>query len=374
MTTATPREALIGKFTHRTFDCRICGEPHLNRQPLGITGMPWEPGAYVVANESGDVAWAPAHPENIAVAAVLEREVATAAAPQNGTGNGAPSPEVRGGILDAAREIVAAHVAEHHAEADRAPLPQPSARAQAMLGKVREAAEVEVAAHLAAGRPVHGVRDGKPVTIEPLPQQTPIPSAVAPVDAADGFANRVAPSGGDSEPRKGSEQSVRSDLVWSGGRVHLRACGTEYRGCAPDCPAAASDASAAPDPEPPKRANYIGAPHFFELNNACRVLVDAFGYHIYLVGSALDRRDYRDVDVRAILPDEEYARLFPGLSGNPSLNAMWSLLCSSISLWLAQRTGLPIDFQIQQQTEANAANAHRRGKRHPLGMFLEPKP
>lgn len=115
------------------------------------------------------------------------------------------------------------------------------------------------------------------------------------------------------------------------------------------------------------RANYIPAPHYFNLNQACRVLVDAFGSHIYLVGSSIDRRDFRDVDVRCILPDEDYAKLFPGLTGNnPSWSALWSVMCSSISLWLSQHSGLPIDFQIQQETEANAGN---NGPRQPLGLF-----
>lgn len=122
-----------------------------------------------------------------------------------------------------------------------------------------------------------------------------------------------------------------------------------------------------------KRANFIPSPHYFNLNMACRTLTEAFGWHVYLVGSAIERRDYRDVDVRLILPDEEYARLFPGLSGNPTLSALWSLMCSSISLYLSQHSGLPVDFQIQQQTEANAAHPEAAA-RHPLGIFLVPKP
>lgn len=119
------------------------------------------------------------------------------------------------------------------------------------------------------------------------------------------------------------------------------------------------------------RANYLPAPHYFMLNMACRALTEAFGYNVYLVGSSIERRDYRDVDVRCILEDGEYERLFPGLSGNPTLNALWSVMCSSISLYLSQQSGLPVDFQIQKQSEANAID--RRTPRHPLGIFLEAK-
>lgn len=118
-----------------------------------------------------------------------------------------------------------------------------------------------------------------------------------------------------------------------------------------------------------KRANFIGAPEFYNLQCACAVLVQAFGYHIYLVGSSLERRDFRDVDVRCILEDEEFDRLFPNLKGSSyNTNAFWSLICAAVSEWLSTRTNLKIDFQIQRQTEANAEND---GQRHILGLFLK---
>src|SRR4029077_18922075 len=72
-------------------------------------------------------------------------------------------------------------------------------------------------------------------------------------------------------------------------------------------------ASALPSPGPAtKKASYIGAPACFALEQACQILRDAFGeYGIYLVGSALERADWRDVDVRYILSDEAFAALFP---------------------------------------------------------------
>lgn len=120
-----------------------------------------------------------------------------------------------------------------------------------------------------------------------------------------------------------------------------------------------------------KRANFIRAPHFFNLNMACRALAEAFDNHIYLVGSSLERRDYGDVDVRCILPDDDFDRLFPNLCGSPSRDPLWSLMCSSISLYLSQHSDLPVDFQIQRMTEANA---EFEGPRHALGIFYMPKP
>lgn len=117
-----------------------------------------------------------------------------------------------------------------------------------------------------------------------------------------------------------------------------------------------------------KRANWLGAPAAYDLNQACRTVWDAFGGSVYLVGSCLTKRNHRDVDVRVILSDDEYARMFPGMGSTPSRDAFWSLLCTSISMWLSARSGLPVDFQIQQQTAAN--EEYPKQARHPIGFFL----
>lgn len=116
------------------------------------------------------------------------------------------------------------------------------------------------------------------------------------------------------------------------------------------------------------RANFLGAPAAFNLNLACRALSEAFGHAVYLVGSALERRDYRDVDVRCLLDDDEFDRLFPGCPSATQYHPAWSLLCCAISEWLAARTGLPIDFQFQKRTKANAEFPD--GARQPYGVAL----
>lgn len=129
--------------------------------------------------------------------------------------------------------------------------------------------------------------------------------------------------------------------------------------------------------EPPKkyRANYLPAPHYFALNQAATLVNAAFGgFGCYLVGSCLERQNYRDVDVRLILEDAAYDRWFGASNGN--LNGvhdpLWSLLCLSVSEWLKAQTGLPIDFQIQRQTQANEKHSRKDGcKRSALGLFLD---
>ena len=128
-----------------------------------------------------------------------------------------------------------------------------------------------------------------------------------------------------------------------------------------------------------KRANWVPAPAFFNLNMACIAINKAFsehGYGCYLVGSAITRRDFRDVDVRFIVSDEDWSAMFGTDSADrPDLNPRWSVMCASISCWLQQQTGLPVDFQFQQQTAANAEFSREEGHtREPLGMFHHPNP
>jgi UDP-glucose 4-epimerase len=61
-------------------------------------------------------------------------------------------------------------------------------------------------------------------------------------------------------------------------------------------------AKAAMPDDKPKKFCYIGAPKVFLLEIACRLVNEAFGtFGCYVVGSCLERPDWRDVDVRFIM-------------------------------------------------------------------------
>lgn len=98
----------------------------------------------------------------------------------------------------------------------------------------------------------------------------------------------------------------------------------------------------------------------FLLDEACRPIKQAFGAYPYLVGTAQTSRQFRDVDVRLILDDETYDRLADVGALVPTFLGL------AIGEYLAARTGLPIDFQIQRQTQAN--ELHPGGERNPLGI------
>lgn len=117
-----------------------------------------------------------------------------------------------------------------------------------------------------------------------------------------------------------------------------------------------------------KRCCYVGAPEIFALSHACLIVSEAFGGDIcYLVGSATQKRDFRDVDVRLIICDEKWTALF-GSQNNGEVVPFWSLVCTSISEYLTNRTGLKIDFQIQSMTQANGP-MHGNKARVPLAIY-----
>lgn len=126
-------------------------------------------------------------------------------------------------------------------------------------------------------------------------------------------------------------------------------------------------------PKPRRKGVYIGAPAVFALEQACQHLTKAFGDEggCYVVGSSLERPDWRDVDVRYILPDTEFQALFPDAClkgvGEWEFDPRWLLLTVSISAWLSKQTGLPIDFQFQPQTHANSRH---RGPRNAVGLVM----
>jgi hypothetical protein len=110
------------------------------------------------------------------------------------------------------------------------------------------------------------------------------------------------------------------------------------------------------------RTDQLSTTQMYELDRACELVHRAFGKPPYLVGSAGadgDGTPPRDVDVRLILDDDEFAGVCP-------TRERWELLCLAIGAYLAKATGLPVDFQVQRLTEAS--QRHGKKIRNPLGM------
>ncbi len=111
-----------------------------------------------------------------------------------------------------------------------------------------------------------------------------------------------------------------------------------------------------------KRSSYLTVSQIYTLNVVCKPIAECYGYGVYHVGSSLTRMDWRDVDLRCIMPDQEFDVMFPDNNNGPK---KLKLLNVVISDWIAARTSLPIDFQFQRSTEANQSFP---GPRNPVGL------
>lgn len=136
-----------------------------------------------------------------------------------------------------------------------------------------------------------------------------------------------------------------------------------------------ADNSSAADVPKRHKASHVGAPAIFMLEKACQDINRAFGgFGCYLVGSALERPDWRDIDVRFIMEDDAFAREFPAVNMRAHTwehDPKWILLTTAISEQLRRITGLPVDFQFQPQTWANAR--YKGQRRDALGLIFAPE-
>lgn len=78
---------------------------------------------------------------------------------------------------------------------------------------------------------------------------------------------------------------------------------------------------------------------------------------VYHVGSSLTSKEWRDVDLVCMLPDEDFDAL--------SLLVDIDRLNLAVSLWGQRVTGLPIDFKVQRTSDANA---EFKGLRSAIGV------
>ena len=115
----------------------------------------------------------------------------------------------------------------------------------------------------------------------------------------------------------------------------------------------------------------VGMPATLALDRFGYVISSIFGEIPYHVGSSMGGKEaanWRDVDVRLILSDERYAAMGFGDPAYPHNSERWCIIAEYLSNLGRDMTGLPIDFQIQQQTHANATES---GPRSALGCSYQ---
>ena len=102
-----------------------------------------------------------------------------------------------------------------------------------------------------------------------------------------------------------------------------------------------------------------GMPQGIWLHKFGVIIRDYFGHVPYHVGSSLTTKAWRDVDVRLILPDDEFEALF-GIHQSAEVNPKLAAITLAFAALGKEMTGLPVDFQIQPQTWANEKYPHSR--------------
>lgn len=106
------------------------------------------------------------------------------------------------------------------------------------------------------------------------------------------------------------------------------------------------------------RSSALGPVETFLLRQWGGTLREAFGVMPYHVGSSVgDSRDYRDVDVRIMLDDDDPLLAVP--ERHLALNV-------ALTVWGQRVTGLPIDCQLQAVSVGN--DPKNNGPRRPIGM------
>lgn len=120
-------------------------------------------------------------------------------------------------------------------------------------------------------------------------------------------------------------------------------------------------------------AHYLHISDHSNLNQVCQMLSKTYGHSLYLVGSCLRKKDWRDVDIRCILADELFDKLFftEEIEGETiSGKCIQKMQQLAISEWLRKMTGLPVDFQFQKRTKANEEYGSAEHPRNAIGLNI----
>ena len=106
-----------------------------------------------------------------------------------------------------------------------------------------------------------------------------------------------------------------------------------------------------------ERSHFLTPQEWHNLNTVIYQFCKGYYGSVFLVGSVLERPNYRDVDVRCITAEQ-----FDEMVYHPPR----TVLQVAMSEWLSNRTGLNVDFQFQ--TEAQAEK--EKGTRVALGNSI----
>lgn len=101
---------------------------------------------------------------------------------------------------------------------------------------------------------------------------------------------------------------------------------------------------------------YLDAPTLLDLESQTSQLRRAFDpYPLLLVGSCLSSPEFNDVDLRVIMDDADFDRIF-GPAKEHHNSELWCCVCLAISKQLSANTGLKIDFQVHKRSNVRSGD------------------
>lgn len=110
---------------------------------------------------------------------------------------------------------------------------------------------------------------------------------------------------------------------------------------------------------PEKRfLGYVGMPKALYLDMFGRYVRDMFDSDVFLVGSALKTKDWKDIDVVVVISDSLWNNLGFGDPSNRFKNKKWISYCLSISSFGKSLLGCEVDFQIHSKTHSETIHTN----------------
>jgi len=95
---------------------------------------------------------------------------------------------------------------------------------------------------------------------------------------------------------------------------------------------------------------FVGMPRALYLKSFAEHVKNIFETNVYLVGSALETKDWHDLDIVAVLSDEQWSKFDFGEPINRFENKKWIAYCLALSNFGKSIIGCEIDFQIIQKS------------------------
>ncbi len=117
--------------------------------------------------------------------------------------------------------------------------------------------------------------------------------------------------------------------------------------------------------------HYLGVTQFIELRFAGAIVKGTFdvSYGMFLVGSAMTSKAWRDVDVRHIIADDEFERRFGEFVEPYEQNHFLRAFNLGVSAWMSAASKLPVDYQVQPITKANELYPIASNPRNGMGLL-----